>query len=318
MPSIAPYDPIRSPAPKPPRHSLLKRAFDLDAADGDDSLIPPPRVHYPNAVHAGTDVYDGPENPEKHVDINKPVANQRWQGGFSFYPESCGNGLIWVPCGVANTSAVTDAEAIQSYIPTAIQVDITRSAVNREVVDFQGRAVRFLDGVQHRVAGHEFWYGTKAIAEGLPNNYLKKAPLTDLGLAASSRTALALAQTYLDGAGIGGWGFIHTSKRVVDEWLSDWLVQDIHTDPENVQIYDAFGNEIIADPGYPSAAEGGSGWEIYVTGPVYAKLSGLEIIPDNISDALNRATNSLEYRAQRNHALVWDGCAHAKVQIALT
>jgi len=318
MAAISPFDVVRSPAPMPVRHSILKRAFDLDAASGDPSLIPPPHIKFPNAVDFSYLVPDGKENPDEHVDINKPVADQRWQAGFSFLPESCGDGIIWVPCGASNTSAVTDIEAIQSYVPTAIQVDVKRSAVNRDVINFLLRVERMLDLVQHRVAGHEFWFGTKAQAEGLPNNYLTQAGFTDLGTAANSTQALTLAQTYLDGIGAGGWGFIHTSKRVVNEWETGWLVEDDHTDPENVQIFDSYGNEIIASPGYPSVVNGSSNWEIYVTGPVYGKLGGIEIIPEKIAAALNRGTNTIEYRAQRNHALVYDGCAHAKIQVAIT
>jgi len=315
MSSISPYDVVRGPAPKPPRHSLLKRSLDLDEAGGDNSLIPPPPIQSPNTVSA----IDGPpdvwEDPFAPVDIDESTSNQRWQGGFSFLPESCGDGIIWVPCGTENESAISDTRIIQTYEPTAIEVAVQCSSFGYKAIDFRDRATRFLNGVQHRVAGAEFWYGTKAIAEGLPNNYLEKSGYTDLGVATGPTVMLASLQSYLDQTGIGGWGFIHAPKRLVDAWMTGWLIDDDDTDPENIRLFDAYGNEIIADPGYPDVVNEDGNWEAYATGPVYGKLGGMMIVPNKMSAALDRATNTIVYRAERMHALVWDGCQHAKSQI---
>jgi len=317
--SISPYDPIRSPAPLPPRHSLLKRAFDLDEAGGDASQIPPPPVHFPNAVDYSDARPDATEDPEAPVNINEPTNHERWEGGFSFLPESNGDGVIWVPCGTSNTSAVTDADAIQSYVPTVVQVSVKRSSWNFQVIDFKGRSARFLDLVSHRDTAAEFWFGTKAQAETLPNNYLTKAGFTDLGTATNATDALSELQTYITGtASGGGWGFIHTSPRVLNEWLDLRLVHACLDDLENICYHDAFGNEIIVSPGYPTTVNGSSNWEAYATGPVYGKLGGMMLVPQDIKAALNRSNNTIEYRAERFWALVWDGAQHAKVQVSLS
>ncbi len=79
---------------------------------------------------------------------------------------------------------------------------------------------------------------------------------------------------------------------------------------------------MIADAGYDgsspygAAAEDGSQWA-YATGIPVVRLGPVAVYPDSLAEAINRSTNTVEYRAERLAAVGWDGCCHLAAELNL-
>lgn len=63
-----------------------------------------------------------------------------------------------------------------------------------------------------------------------------------------------------------------------------------------------------------SVVDGDSLWA-YATGPVEVRLSEVLLTPDTLSEAMDRGTNDITFRAERLASPSWDGCCHFAQQV---
>lgn len=257
----------------------------------------------------------------------------RWEiGGFSITPENCVEASTWDPnCAVWPTdgsgagpdgnkialSATPQNAATYDVQPFAIDTAFECDAAGFQVVDFEGRVERQLHAATSKAMEFEFATGT--LVPGNPN-LVTGATVLAGGLAVSAQQAFILLGQYLSNTAHGGIGMIHAPTMIVDEWLWDAGGAAIKEQGDRLRSVNR-GDIIVSGTGYTGYGPGGvppvdptTVW-VYATSPVQYRLGQLMILPDRMSEALNRATNDIEYRAIRQAAVGFDPCRHAAVLV---
>jgi hypothetical protein len=178
----------------------------------------------------------------------------------------------------------------------------TCSSFGWEARDFKGRATRaLLAGESYQIA-HEFWTGTQARASGWPNAYLAEPALNSVITTTPQTPAAALnllEQAIADTTG-GQAGMIHCTRQLGSA-LSE-LGNTFHTIDGQTVTY--LGTIICMDAGYPGTgpsdhALGGTVQWAYATLMPTVRRSPIDVIPDTLDQALDRATNKITWRAER-------------------
>lgn len=142
--------------------------------------------------------------------------------------------------------------------------------------------------------------------------------LTDSNL---DQLASGAAQNYLEGlalleqaiGGTGRGGVIHTTPATATLWSARLLIED----DGNRVMRTNLGTPVVVGDGYIGAfPDGGSGpsatedWS-FATGPLrFLTNPGItlppRLLPDSYQQALNRNTNIVEYRAERDYIVFYD------------
>lgn len=250
---------------------------------------------------------------------------REWINGVTFDPETCrGDDDAWWDCppegGDGPNAKATDSvrSSIITYIPWVAVEHDTCSAMGWREADYEARARRTLEASQGRKMEAELWSGGYTIAAGTNNAYLTNAILcADLGTAPLVY-GLAELQEYLANT-IDGRGMIHCTLRTATLWQSAGVVRR-----EGALLLDLYDNIVVAGAGYDGSgpgnvappASGDTAWA-YATGMVQVALDGVVITPGDLSEALDRSTNTVTYHAERYVGAWWDGCAHAGIEIDL-
>lgn len=260
--------------------------------------------------------------------INDPTAasDQRWVEGFSFTPNGCADGGVvsaQCPTDPEQTKGAEDLPAIVTFVPYAVYASARCSTMGGPAsMDYlQARAAMILDAVTDKQMEAEFWSGTLAQAQGLPNNYLTNSasmenltPSTDV---IGGAYALAALQMYLADCNDGGQGMIHATRATVTMWFE----QQAGLRREGVLILDAYDNLIVPGVGYPGTGPDGdpeddtdTAWA-YATSLVGVKIGAVDPITTSVSQAVDRSLNDVTFRAEKPVAAFWDGCCHAGVRV---
>lgn len=255
---------------------------------------------------------------------------RRWEGGFSFLPNGCiGSHTVALICDEngGDTKDVDTLPAVVSYDPFVVYTGAACSSlqgVGRN--DLSARMVAALETSQGVAIEDELWTGTLGTANSAPNYFLAGGSpnfenLSPLGSDVSPGFyALAALQEYLAHCAPAGRGMIHAPVNVVTMWQRFNVVR-----LENNLILDLYGNWIVAGSGYDGSdpdgqvdSTGETAWA-YATGLVDVHLSQITLLPENgrLIDALNRRDNSVEWRAERAAAAVFDGCCHAGIRVGI-
>jgi hypothetical protein len=240
--------------------------------------------------------------------------------GFAFNPENCGvSGTEGGDaCVAGGTRTIPDnPDTVEAWPFTAWAGD--RCAPFELGRDWQGRARRQLAAsLSFQVAG-ELWGGAEAQEQSAPNRYLASIDSDVLTAGPTSATdALAVLEYALGQCLHGARGYIHASRHAATYWSQLGLLRR-----EGNQILTYLDTVVIADAGYDGsgpygqAAVDGSQWA-YATSTPIVRLGPERLIPDSdIAAALNRSTNTVEYRAERRAAVSWDGCCHLAAELDL-
>lgn len=258
---------------------------------------------------------------------------QRWEiGGFSITPENCVESSTWDPdCAAWPTvgegegpladktplSTAPTNPATYHVAPFAIDTAFECDAAGFQVVDFRGRVERQLASSTSKAMEFEFATGT--LKPGNPN-LVTGATVLGGGAAFPAKQAFALLGQYLSNTAHGGIGMIHAPTLVVDEWLQDFGGAAIKEQGDRLRSVNR-GDIIVSGTGYPGHGPGGlvpsdaSQVWVYATSPVQYRLGTMFVFPDNISQALDRERNDIEYRAIRQAAVGFDPCRHAAVLV---
>lgn len=253
--------------------------------------------------------------------------DSRWESGVSYEPEMCGNDRTGT-MGVCNLTSQSKTVAlgggavdVESFIVWAGDSCSSFGFASR---DWQGRARRKLAACESRLVERELWRGelSRGHAPDWPNKYLAHS---DSDIVTTSQTtplnALACLEQALAECNCGSQGMIHATPQLVTHWASQQLVRR-----EGNKIFTTLGTVVVPGSGYdgsgPAASAGGdpvapagSIWA-YATGMVHIRLGPVVPMPNNLNEALNRATNTITYYAERIVEVSWD-CCHMAAEIDL-
>lgn len=243
---------------------------------------------------------------------------ERWESGFSYNPEACGDAAgVADPCE-SNARNVDRADANPDLVevePFAVWAADTCSALDRGR-DWQGRVRRQLEACRSKQIEAEFWAGTLATAEGWPNRFLRSED-SDVVTAGGTTPVAALAclEQGLADCKCGGRGMIHATPQLVTHWANTGLVRR-----EGNQLLTYLDTIVVAGEGYtgdgPLASDTSNVWA-YATGLVQIRLGAIEVYGGLTADGVDRSDNTMTAYADQLAAVAWDGCCHLAAEVDL-
>lgn len=290
VPTILP-----GPGAKPPLHTLFGAAVDLLSMDGDDSA---------------TDAAD--------------IA--RWEGGFLFVGDGCGDLTIVVPCTDDEFPTPTSPPDAVEFTPYEVVMGIECGTVALKAIDFQGRVTRRIDSATPAAVEAEFWRGDKAQEHALPNPYLADATTyTDVTPGGSGASPLVYGFAILQRAlreCLNGPGVLHVTSNTLTLLEASRVISRTASE-DVIRFYDSFGNRVVAGVGYDGSDDAGAfdvsfdtAWA-YATGPVGVALGSIELLDQDYS-AIDPQTNLVTVYGKRTAAAVFDPtCCHLAINLDL-
>lgn len=247
----------------------------------------------------------------------------RWVNGITWVPESCGAGGAFDPtCTPEGTGlkAIPTREGDNpEYQPFVVWAGDKCSA-DSQWQRIAERTQRLLEAIQDFQIESEFWRGDLAQASDpdWPNLFLASDDADVLATGSQEAPdALALLEQGFASCQRGQRGMIHAPRSVVTLWQEKGLLRH-----EGGFILTALDTIVVPGSGYDGSGPGGtpatpgSVWA-YATGLVDVRLDRVINVPDaaDIRSALDRSTNTVEFRAERYVAATWDGCCHLAVEV---
>jgi hypothetical protein len=289
--------PVAQPIPAtPPAHGLLASAFEA------------------------TDLAFEPT-----IDPETGQRGDRWGQGYTIQPENCIEASTWDPdCGVWPTeggdnpldqktakSVAGTNELSYDVSPVVIETPFRCESRGFSRVGYAQRARRQLEAATSKAM--EFELATGTLKSTNPNLQQAGSTVIGSGSAFTPVDAMLLLGDALSSCGHGGRGMIHAPTMFVDKLLS--------TDSSNIKEVGSRlqtvnrGDIIVSGSGYPGLGVGGAApgaGQVYVhaTGPVQYRLSPPITYPDTFAEALDRQTNTIEYRSEREVGMNFDPCCH--------
>lgn len=274
--------------------------------------------------------------------------HDRWEiGGYVYRPVGVGKGIARVRSVLDYSDEGSDQDRaadedvktgdqgqiglITGY-PFLLEAEETCPAFGFNDANYQQRATDALLRLQSKLLEWEFWTGEVATLMGLDSetyqwlaqDWVAEAAgpplvpghgaidITPGAGAVDPKHALALLEQALGEAGDGS-GFVHLTKQMAVLTPDRWPEGPIVTWPDT---YVAVG------AGYPGTGPDGSdpatgeSW-IYATNLVDVHLGPPEIYPSMLGEALDRAKNTVSFRAQRMAAVTWDGFSHFAIRATI-
>lgn len=258
--------------------------------------------------------------PDAVPDGDEDRGSERWANGIAVhgYPQEVGTG--WGVCADASPNEKDSQEfpiPLPLFGPLTIYVTETCSSPYiKTPEDFRRRAAEVFAAVESGATAREFELG-----EFVPGNpYLGDANLVVLngGNATSLADGLALLEEAI--AATHRQGVIHMTSGTAAALTARDGGNALHD--EAGRLYTINGTLVIPDFGYTGAAPAGqtdnSGTErwAYATGPVETlRTAEITLIPENLSEALDRLNNTVEYRAERYYIPFWDTALQVGVRL---
>lgn len=153
------------------------------------------------------------------------------------------------------------------------------------------------------------------------NPFLCDAALDILagGVAQTPSTAMSYLEEAIGAT--GRQGMILTSPAVGAAFNSSGY----HVEPRNGRLVTT-ANEtlVVLDGGFASASPSlhapltaGQGWA-FATGPIQVRRTEVEVMPGEISEAIDRGENIVTFRAERGYLVTWDTSLQAGVLVDWT
>lgn len=282
-------------------------------------------------AYAGHLVVDGPPPTQPCYGLLSvariiPEPNERWANGVSpwVYPrdlpgthDPCATGSQITNKAVG--SALADPTALDFGSFTIYSPETCTAYRIGDVDEYRRRAT-----VQ--MAASEQWALEQEFEQGLrvPSNpFLAKAGATTAqavpGTAVIPRVGLAYLERAIANTAVAG--VIHATVEIATVWAKDFLIED-----ENGVMYTcAKHTPVVVGSGYLGVAPAGTAAITgtvqcaYATGPIDVRRSEMFVVPDELSQALDRSSNTVVYRAERNYVYDWDAArlrAYARIDWA--
>lgn len=237
--------------------------------------------------------------------------DDRWEGGYAYRPilparfarnSSQITGTLGANVGSGSVNATVET------IPWTLQVSDSISTFQRSTDDMEARARALMESYTSYLLERELWIGEIKAVDNLPNRVLKSAtgdPTTTI--TGSGTVAPQTAVARLVGA-LNRDGFprvmIHAAKDVALRLPDGW---------RNQNTADDYGFVVVGGSGYPGtgpANEAGPNW-IYATSMVNYRLAPIEVNFGNTEAAMDRSSNTMNFRALRVGATDFAGPVYA-------
>lgn len=251
-----------------------------------------------------------------------------WQVGLTAKAEFCGQASAWDPCSTgADRKKVDPGENPDAfdYSPFMLEVPFQCSSFGWQAADYQGRAERFIKAATPKALEREFWTGEKipsnqSLVGGTPNDddHVLNPGGASAPVAVSPIMGLILAGAALSNCSTGGKGMIHVPAETGEALYQAYSFDE--DDQQNL-VTGARGDIIVVGAGYPGtgpegqpAPTGTQQW-IYATGMVSVLIDDAVVHPQELHEALDRATNTVVFRGERTAAAYHDGCCSFAVLV---
>lgn len=271
-------------------------------------------------------VVDSPELlPPVHgllslVDPQNAAGDERWGNGILFDSAACGGDVavydICAPAGRADSTGggVIDVEAF------IISAPMKCSAMGANPLDLKARAKRKLLACQSKAVEKELWSG--ALMTNNPR--LAHPDASDFGGPLDPTDALAVLEQVLADCGCGSRGVIHATVKTASLLTSKGLIE-AKDEPgfRRPVLQTKLGTIVVSGSGYPgtspSGAGGGTGTTNYMygTGSVKVLLGEPVVYPEDLSMAVDRATNTIIFNAERPAIAFFNPCCHVAVSVTV-
>jgi hypothetical protein len=251
-----------------------------------------------------------------------PVTGDRWINGAALWPFPRDLPDVFDPCqppgsaGHAKDAGTPTTEETYASINVLEGISCTTRSV-RDPAEWQRRAQVALEAYEHWAIEREFWTG--ALRPDNPHLAQTTGTTTlNSGTAVSVRDGVARLEQAI--ADAGGNGVIHM-RPTVFSMLSAW--DTVESDLTRGVARTQLGTVVVPGVGYTGSKPDGTAptatndWA-YATGPVEVRRSEVQILPDTMSAATNRAQNFTTFRAERYVLITWDQRIHAAVQLDRT
>ena len=262
--------------------------------------------------------------------ILPPNAGQeRWLNGVEVYPYPPDTGDIFDTCAPAGSSAASKGFGGDLAHPqfSAVTLYLAETCTSYKVWDqaaFRARAIAAFTAVESQLLARHFLTGegltlNPHLADGSADCVFPNGDASTTAVNGLALMTKAIADT-------GRQGLIHSSPMYTDALRERFAI-----DNKTGVIRTINGIVVIPDFGYAdgsrptghAAATGTQEW-IYATGPVDIRRSEIIVLPDDVSEALDRGTpsgattgrpNSITYRVERHYLVAWDTELQAAVLV---
>jgi hypothetical protein len=252
--------------------------------------------------------------------LPEQAGGERWLNGAEVFPYPPDTPSLFDPC--ASNLATAGSKSFGSDLEhpkfAATTIYLAETCTSYKVWDqdeYKARAVVALTAVQSAGVARQLMTGeanplSPHLADANDNCVFPNGDT-----ATNPMNALALLEEQI---GLTGkLGLVHCSPQ-----FASALRERFQVDDRGGVIRTINGNVVIPDAGYAAgstphghAAPTGTEEWIYATGPVDVRLSEIFVLPERVSEALDRGTpdsattgrpNSITYRAERYTLATWD------------
>lgn len=211
--------------------------------------------------------------------------------------------------GVAKPGAA-NRNATGAFSPFGVVAYDRCSSFGWQKAEYEARARRALAAVASTLVEEEYWEGALVPA----NEHLAMPHATTVGAALGRRVALAeLVQALADTN--AGTGVIHARPRLVQHWLQDGALE-----VRSNKLWTKNGHLVVQGAGYTGtgpadqAVAGAVEWA-YATDNLVVLRGPVVITPGSINEAIDRASNTVVFRAEQAYAVITNHKAHLAVSV---
>lgn len=240
----------------------------------------------------------------------------RWLNGGTVYGYPPGLPRLWDPCssGTFRVKDEGDEAPLPSFGAVGLYLPITCTASS------VGNPETFSNRARLAAAAKSQYAVELQLVSGaglVTNPYLADADVTILGPGAvPDEEGLALLEDAIGAS--GAVGVIHAPPSIVSDWGYDFL------DHDRTVLRTINGTPVVSGMGYIDQVPDGQGavgtdqqWA-WGSGPIQLRITEVEGVPDDISEALLRSgddANKVTFRAERQFLVSWDTSTQVAVLI---
>lgn len=227
----------------------------------------------------------------------------------------------WDPCPSGSRGLKVTGGIIPLPIFGGFQVYVAETCQARGIGEDQQAFVNRALAVFAAVESH----GVELeLAQGIvldDNPYFADAEATILAAGAAVKPSVGFALLEEAIGATARAGVIHATPGTIGVWESQGWFSDV----KGQKLYSrGSGTPIVNGTGYIGAQPDGEAaptatksWA-FATGPIDIRRGRVDILPEAVREALNRETNEITYRVERNYVVDWDTVLQAAVLVDWT
>lgn len=249
--------------------------------------------------------------------IPREAGQERWLNGVEVYPYSPDRGDLHDACATGTDRQKSVPDAVENPLFNPITVYTTLVCNGRRLgpyAEWRSRAITALTAIESSLVGRHFLSGEGYSAN--PHLADGNATILNGGVVTDPSNGIALLEQAIGET--GAQGVIHLSPQLAVSANFGNLAVDNRSGVlrtiNGTPVIPDFGYAVAHAPTGGSAATGTQEW-IYATGPIDLRRSEVIVLPDDISEALDRETNIVTIRAERFYLIDWDTQLQAAVLV---